>query len=126
MSIRSEKARLEIERAEKMAGWIRKWNSDGLGNALGRVRDTSGREELDVTIIHDAVDGACRELIPLWPLAAAWMAHGFVGGGVLQHELDMVDARWGRVDAIRVSSCERAVSSTQTRYQQGRAVPAGR
>ena len=78
--VRSEKARLEIEGTKKMAGWIGKRDGDGLSDEPRKIGNTSGREKLYLTIIHDAVDGVCRKSIPLWPPAAAWLAkwHDFV------------------------------------------------
>ena len=97
-SIGSKKARLEIKGAKKVASGDRKGNSNGPNNKLRRIRrDTrSRRKELDVTIIHDAVDGACIEnrFHHLWLPAAAWRTHCFIGR-MLQHEFDMVDARRG-------------------------------
>ena len=103
---------MEVNWAKEVAGRVRKGDSNGPSNELQRIRDMSGREELDVAIINDAVNGACRKVIPLWPPAAAWMTHRFIGR-MLQHELYIIDARGGRVDAIRAGSCEHSVHANE-------------
>ena len=111
-TVRGEKARLEIEETEKMVGRIGKRDGNGPGDELRGIGNASGREELNVTVIHYAVDGACRKSIPLWPPATAWMAHCFIRR-VLQHKLNMVDAGSIRVDAIMVGSCECSVNTNE-------------
>jgi len=111
-AVRGEKARLEVEGTKKMAGRIGKRDGDGPGDELRGIGNASGRKELNVTVIHDAVDGTCGKSIPLGPPAASRMAHRFVGR-VLEHELDVVDAGSIRVDAIRVGSCECSVNTNK-------------
>ena len=67
---------------------------------------------MDLTVIHDPVDRACRKSIPLGPPAASWMTHCFVGR-VLKHELDVVDAGGSGVDAIGVGGGECRVDANK-------------
>jgi len=100
-SVGSEETWLEIEGPEKVASRVRERDSDGPSNELGWVWNASGREELDIAEVHNAVSGADRESIPLRPPTASRMTHGLVGG-VLQKELDMVDASGSAVDAFGI------------------------
>ena len=113
VAFRSEKARLEVKGAEKMAGGVREWNSGGPSDKLGTVRDTSGREELDVAEVHDAIEGACRKPIPLLPPTAVRMTHGLIRG-MLQHEMDVADTGGSGVNAVGASNCECRVHANKT------------
>ena len=112
VAVRSKKARLEVKGAKKMTGRVREWKRGGPSDELGRVRGGSGGEELEVIKVHDALKGACRKPIPLWPPTATRMAHGLIRG-MLQHELDAADVGGSRVDAVRVGSCERRIHANK-------------
>jgi hypothetical protein len=76
--VRSKEARLEIERAEKVAGWVRERNGSEPSDELQRIRDRSGREELDIAEIHNAVTRADGKPVPLQPPTTQRVAHGLV------------------------------------------------
>jgi hypothetical protein len=121
-AVGSEKAGLEIERPEKVAGRVGERDSSRPSNEFGGVRGPSRREELNSAEFHNAVERADREVIPLWPPATARVTHGLVGG-VLKQELDMIDAGGSRVDTVRVSGSEGVVDANEV---PARASSAGR
>jgi hypothetical protein len=96
----SKEARLEIERAEKVAGWVRERDGGGPSNELQRIRDRSGREELDITKIHNAVMRADGKPVPLRPPMTQRVAHGLVWWA-LKEKVDVVDAGCGTVITVR-------------------------
>lgn len=97
----SEKARFEVEGPEEMAFGIREWNSDGPSDKFGRIGGSIRRNELDGAKLHDAVERAEREAVPLGPPTTQRVTRGLVGR-MLEQELDMVNARGGCVDAVGV------------------------
>jgi hypothetical protein len=74
---------------------------------------------MDGAVVHDVVGGVDRESVPLRPPSTQRVTHVTVGG-VLQEEVCMVVRGDGQSGSDSVRS-----KSTRTRYQRGRAVPAG-
>ena len=89
----------EVERAEKVAGWVRKVDGGGICDELGAVGGSRRWEQLDGAIIHDVVDRANGVSVPLGPPTARWMAEGVVRR-VLEEEMDVV--RTGRSGLVAV------------------------
>jgi hypothetical protein len=76
---RSEaRRRLEIEGAKKVTDLVGERNGSGPGDELQRIRDRSGREELDIAEIHNSVARADGKPVPLRPPTTQRVAHGLV------------------------------------------------
>ena len=111
-SVGSEETWLKVEGPKKVASRVGERDSDGPSNELGWVWNASRREELDIAKVHNTVSGADQESIPLRPPTASRMTHGLVGG-VLQQELDMVDARGSAVDAFGIGGGQSVVDTNE-------------
>ena len=121
MAVRGEEAGLKMERDEKVARRVRKAHSNGVGDEFGAVGSSSGWEEVNGAVIHDAVRWASGEAVPLGPPAAGWVSEGAIRR-VLEEEVHMVDAGGGGVKAVGVGSGERGVDADKVPARASSAV----
>jgi hypothetical protein len=95
---------LEVERAEKVACWVRKWKGARPSNEFGWVGSLGGGDKLNGAELHDSVDGVDREAVPLGPPTAPRVTQSFVGW-MLEEKLNVVDTGSIGVDTIGVGGC---------------------
>ena len=66
-AVGSKEALLEVEGTKEVAGWVRKLYGCGVGDEFGAVGRGGGWEQLDGTVVHNAVRRADGEAVPLRP-----------------------------------------------------------
>jgi hypothetical protein len=111
-AVRSKELRLKVEWPKEVAGRIGERNSGGPSHKFGRVRRGGRGKEVNGPKVHDAVDGAEREAVPLGPPTALWLAERFVRG-MLEEKVNVVHARSRASGAVGVGSGQGKIDLNQ-------------